>query len=893
MKFIVPFDSKTDEIDPSFLGGKGASLKNMVRLQLPVPPGFVLTAKVWKLFYQKGRLPKSLQSRIFKSITFLEKQTGKRFGSEKNPLLLSVRSGAKYSMPGMMDTILNVGINRQIVSGLARISGDGQWAWDTYRRFIKIFAASVYQIHEGEFDLIGEKLAASGQNRKLTALYHRLVYKRTGKRIPNDPKTQLIQAVTAVLNSWFNPGAVAFRQINGIPETIGTAVNIQAMVYGNRKKSGTGVLFSRDTQTGENKFTGDYMENAQGQDIVRGDSAKKTMKMKEFSKKYLKVSRDLFKYAKILEKFYKDIQDIEFTVEDGNIWLLQTRAAERSPLANIRFAKDLLKEKIIGEDEAFRRVKPGDIEYITAPAFNFEQEKASRFFAKGVPASCGVATGILCLAPEKARELFKSGKEVILARDHIDPNDVDTLMMVAGVVTTKGSASSHMAIIMRSAGKPGVVGCSDLVLKDNKVISSDGRVIRAGEEISINAAKGTVYKGRIKKEAEGKIPKDISIFVAQRIKKLGKSPWSAALYLENGAPNLPILLNKTKKIYGAAVKKWQSQKARTIETTSKMFPQSQMINNLLIKPRDTVSLKKALLSVIKDGYFNAPRTCHYPEKLAGAPWADGPNNEKEIDNFLANPNYPGKYGGYPRWIEDKNLNAIIVGKEPQGKLDPNLANKHFVCTISCLATYPPQVVVNLNFGTAQLRSLERVENTSLITIKAALYSKAKYELGNISYQVGEEYFDKSKIKRILKAIQENNWQKRSPQERKLVRAARHFAKQIIAVHPKIKLSSLTVEILSKIARDLMSQNSLPENVYKHIVSTRVLSLLNKISKKIFEEWWPPPMVLPYLMAVLDETAGLSVVEAQGRVEGDDLVWFKIYGAKGAEEKEKIANWREK
>jgi phosphohistidine swiveling domain-containing protein len=901
MSFIVNFDFGRGLADPSLLGGKGASLKKMAALGLPVPPGFTLTTKTWRLFDQEGKLPQKISKEVFVFIEALEKKTGKSFGGEKNPLLVSVRSGAKYSMPGMMDTILNVGISEDVLPGLAESLGGRVYAWDTYRRFIKMFASTTYGIHEGEFDLVCEAMGVAPgrftlkQLKQLVRLFEKLVFEKTGHKIPYDPRAQLLQAITAVFDSWYNPGAVAFRQINGIPDEVGTAVNVQAMVFGNRQNSGTGVLFTRDTQLGKDLFTGDFMKKAQGEEVVRGASLRRTLTMAAFSHEYPRLAKELFGYAKSLERLYKDVQDIEFTVEDGKVWLLQTRSARRSPLANIRFARDLLAEGIISEKEAFRRVKPGDIKHVMLPGFEKKEEEraqAESLFARGIPASAGAAVGALVLSPEEARKLVDEGKRVILVGDHIDPNDVDTLMMVEGVATIKGSASSHMAIIMRSSGKPGVVGCSGMkIVNKGKFLSNGKKKLAEGSKASLNATSGLLYEGVLKRKARGIVPEDVLAFVKKRNKRLTESSWSAALYDEAGAPRLPALLGQVRKIYDSAAKNWRSQKARVIKLVNAVFPGKEIIRSNLVRPSNVVALRKALLGVIDQGFFNAPRTCHHPEKLAGAPWANGPNTKRAIDKFLKNPRYPGKYGGYPSWVKDETLDAIVVSSEPEGKLDPTLTSQHFVCTISALYSYPPQIVVSVNFGAAHLRSLERIESTNLALIRATLNSRADYEVGSITYQVGEEYFDNNQIKKLLRAIQAGSWSKKSSFEAKIIRPSRHLAKQILVFRPKVKLESLTLASLREILKELMEHNTLPADVYQYVINSQTLSLLDQISKKIFEDWWRPPMALPYLMTALDEVIGLSVVEAQGRFGGDKLAWFKIYGAKGAEEKEKIASWK--
>lgn len=900
MTYVTNLKSKTNATS-DLSGGKGASLKLMTHRGLPVPPGFIITTRAWKVFDNSKRLPKNIQVQIYRFLSCLEKGKGKRFGSPNKPLLLSIRSGAKYSMPGMMDTILNVGINEKLLPALAKNLGGEIYAWDSYKRFLRMFASSVYGIHLGEFDLIDESVTQKNmslytleQLKYLASAYQEFIYKRVKQRIPQEPSIQLEQAILAVFDSWYNPGAVIFRQINGIPEDLGTAVNIQVMVFGNKRNSGTGVLFTRNTQTGENEFTGDFMEMAQGEEIVRGTSPRKTLKIKDFAKKYPSQAEELFKYAKRLEKIFRDVQDIEFTIEDGRLWLLQSRSAQRSPLANIRFARDLAKEKIISPEEAFRRVKPSDIEHISLPNFEKtteEQAEKTNLFARGISASSGAATGTIALNPHDVKRLLRQQRRTIWMNDHIDPNDLDTLMKVKAVITSKGSASSHMALIMRSSGIPGIVGCSDIKVDQRGGTISNGLLkLKAGDYISVNATLGNIYLGKLKTETKEPIPEDVTTFIKNRIKRFGRSPWSAALYFKKGAPAFTPLIKKTKKLYFKARAEWKSSKSQVIYLINHFFPKGEIISSKLIKPTDVPSLGKALQEVIKFGFYNAPRTCHYPEKLAGSPWTDGPNTQEQIEEFLNNSDYPGKYGGYLRWLKDTTLDSIVVSQEPAGKLNPRLASKHFVCTLSCLNTNPPCVVANLNLGTPHLRSLEKVEGTSLVMIKVVLNPQADYHLGNITYQIGEEYFDENKLSLLLKTLKLKTWP-RIYDDHPINPPARHLAKQLIRLFPEIDIDFIEIPSLKKLLVELMSRNALPPDVYQYITDQYTLSLLNQITRQIFEKWWRPPVALPYLMAALDGVSGLSVLEAQGRFEKDTLVWFKIYGAKGSEEKERVKNWK--
>lgn len=895
MKLICNFWDQKLKIDKDLLGGKGASLVQMTQLNMPVPPGFILTTHAWRSFDRKGNLSDELITQIKKHLGELEVKTGLNFGSSESPLLVSVRSGGRSSMPGMMDTILDVGVNKSIILGLAKRLRGEVYALDTYRRFVRMFGSSVYGIHAGEFDLLnGENVTNKTVDGLLSLIksYEKLIFSQTGKRIPDDPYDQLFQSIEAVFRSWYNPGAIAYRQINGIPDQLGTAANIQVMVYGNKLNSGTGVLFTRDTTSGENKIVGDYMVNAQGEDIVRGSLSRKTVTMDQFAESNLNISNELFSCVKTLEKIRKEAQDVEFTVEDGKLWLLQTRSAKRTPLANIIIAKGLYEEGIISESQALARIRPSDVEHVQLPTFNAQAElkaQTESLLSTGITASPGVATGYLCISPTDVARTKAENKLPILVCDHIDPNDVSTLVQAAGIVTTKGSASSHMALIMRSAGIPGIVGVSSVQIDNEKSeIRSKDKTISVGEMISINASKGAIYIGGIDVVPNTNIPVGIKKLIEKRRHLYTQSPWSAGIYKETGSPDIPTLVDKVRTLRTSAFEKWRSEKARVIEVFDNFFDSETMIKNKLVKPNDKTGLEKALISVIKNGYFNAPRTCHDPVKLAGAPWADGPNNLDQIKEFLSNPDYPGKYGGYPRWIEDSALDAIIVGEEPKDKLNQQFASNHFVCTLSCVNGMTSQLVINVNFGTAQLRSLERVESTELAIIKINLVPDQEFSIGDKTYHLGKSLIDDQAISVLAKALKEN---RSEGLDEVLLRTKRHLLRQLSDVYGQVNPEKIETEELKDLVFDLMNKNKLPADVFRWIFNDQTLSLLDKISKIVLEKWWRSPIYLPHTMAALDEVSGLSVLEAQGRFEGDEIVWFKIYGAKGSEERDRIQNWK--
>ncbi len=884
MKLVVNYWDIGVKPDKDLLGGKGAGLVHMTQLQMPVPHGFVLTTEAWREYDNNGKLSDTLVSEIKNHLLELEKVTSKKFGATDKPLLVSVRSGSRYSMPGMMDTIPNVGVNKNNLAALSQYLGGGVYATDTYKRFLRAFGNSVYGIHVGEFDILPEDVNFDS--------FEKLIFVRTGKKVPEDPFDQLTQSIEAIFRSWYNPGAVAYRQINGIPDQLGTAANVQMMVYGNRPNSGTGVLFTRNTTTGENEIIGDYLDNAQGDDIVRGGVVRTTKSIDDFAKEKQELANKLFAYAKELEKVQKDVQDIEFTIEDGNLWLLQTRSAKRTPIANIRIAKQLLEENIITEAQALKRIKPSDIEHVQLPTFARDEEEIAQeksLFSTGVTASPGVATGYLAINPTDVVKLREDGKQPILICDHIDPNDVATLLKVVGVVTTKGSASSHMALIMRSAGIPGIVGASAVGVDNDKLqVASGDKNISVGGSVSINATLGKIYNEEIDIVPNSTIPTDLANLINKRTALYTRSAWSAGIYDETGSPIIPELVKRVEELRANASRNWQSEKARVIEVFDHFFDGQTMIKNRLVKPNDKESLKNALLEVINSGDFNAPRTCHSPVKLAGAPWADGPNSPELVEQFLTDPNYPGKYGGYPRWIEDSTLDAIIVGHEPKDKLNVEFANKHFVCTLSCVNGMTSQLVINVHFGTAQLRSLERVENTELATIKINLNPVERFSVGDKTYHLGRSFLDDNQIDILAKTLNENR-----PYEgdEVLHRTKRHLLKQLVNGYSGIVAEKIGTEELKDVVFDLMSKNMLPADVFHWVVNKQYYSLLEQISKIVMEKWWKFPIYLPHTMSALDEVSGLSVLEAQGRFDEDKILWFKIYGAKGSEERDKIKNWK--
>lgn len=518
------------------LGGKGANLAEMASLGLPVPPGFTISTEVCKYYWDNGRkFPEDLQSVVEEAMSELENVTGKKFGDNANPLLVSVRSGAAVSMPGMMDTILNLGLNDESVEGLAKLTNNERFAWDSYRRFIQMFGDVALGIaHEKFEEALNEVKKEKGVKqdleldandlKKVVELYKKL-YKEEGKEFPQDPMKQLWIAIEAVFGSWNNPRAIKYRQINEMDKQglLGTAVNVVAMVFGNMgEDSGTGVAFTRNPNTGEKKYYGEFLTNAQGEDVVAGIRTPKSLD--ELKSINPKTYNQLLEVMDKLEKHFRDMQDIEFTVEKGQLYMLQTRSGKRTAAAAVKIAVDMVKEGLISKQEAVMRVKPADIEKLLHPIFDSEELKNAQYIGKGLPASPGAATGKIVFSADDAEKLAKDGEKVILARPETSPEDVGGMNVAEGILTSRGGMTSHAAVVARGMGKTAVVGAEDIVIDlKNKVIKSNGVELKEGDWISIDGNEGKVYAGKIKTVRPEGLAGDISVLLeyADEVSVLG------------------------------------------------------------------------------------------------------------------------------------------------------------------------------------------------------------------------------------------------------------------------------------------------------------------------------------------------------------------------------------
>ena len=489
------------------LGGKGANLAEMTHIGLPVPQGFTISTEACTKYYEDGRMINdAIREEIMENIEKLEAITGKKFGDTENPLLVSVRSGARASMPGMMDTILNLGLNEEVVGVLAEKSGNPRWAWDCYRRFIQMFSDVVMEVSKKEFESLIDKMKEqkgvtfdvdlTAEDLHELAEEFKAKYKQAlGRDFPTDPKEQLFEAIKAVFRSWDNPRANVYRMDHDIPYSWGTAVNVQEMVFGNMGNDcGTGVAFTRNPATGEKGLMGEFLMNAQGEDVVAG--VRTPMPISQMAEVLPEVYEQFLDICKTLEDHYKDMQDMEFTIERGKLFMLQTRNGKRTAAAAIRIACDLIDEGMISEQEALMQIDAKSLDMLLHPQFDAKalKEAADNIVGKGIAASPGAATGKIVFTPEDAVEQGKQGNNVVLVRLETSPEDIEGMKYAQGILTVRGGQTSHAAVVARGMGRCCVSGCGDIIMnEEEKYFELGGKIYREGDDLSLDGSTGYIY----------------------------------------------------------------------------------------------------------------------------------------------------------------------------------------------------------------------------------------------------------------------------------------------------------------------------------------------------------------------------------------------------------------
>ncbi len=570
-KWVYKFSAETTDGNKdmkALLGGKGANLAEMCSMKLSVPPGFTVTTEACLDYYKTGKdISKEIRDQVTESLHWVEKLTAKKFGDVENPLLFSVRSGARASMPGMMDTVLNLGLNDKTVLGMAKKTGNARFAWDSYRRFIQMYSNVVLGINTSILESNMEDLKeargvhedtalTAADLEELVGVYKAVILEDHGIVFPQDPVEQLWKAIAAVFGSWNNNRAMKYREMNNIPHDWGTAVNIQSMVFGNMGDTcATGVCFTRDPSTGEKKFFGEFLINAQGEDVVAGirtpqpinnDSKMESNKHHKTLEEVMpKAYADLVEDYKMLEKHYKDMQDIEFTIENGKLYILQTRNAKRTVNASLKVAVDLVAEGMITTNEAILRIQPDDLNQLLHPRLDPKAKKV--IIATGLPASPGAASGQIVFTSLAAEEWQKLGKKVVLVRAETSPEDIGGMVASTGILTARGGMTSHAAVVARGMGKPCVAGCTALVISEKeKTLTVKGKVYKEGDFITFDGANGEVYEGVVP-TIEAKITADFATYMkwADAIRKLrvrtnADTPEDAKTAIEFGAEGIGL-----------------------------------------------------------------------------------------------------------------------------------------------------------------------------------------------------------------------------------------------------------------------------------------------------------------------------------------------------------------
>lgn len=542
----------------NLLGGKGANLAEMTNLGLPIPHGFTISTEACTEFNNSGKVfNDEMKQQINEAVVKLEGLAGKKFGDVENPLLVSVRSGARASMPGMMDTVLNLGLNDETVEGLARKTGNARFAYDSYRRFIMMFADVVIGVSKAKFERKLDKFKeekgvkydtglTADDLKELVAIFKKIYFDDQGKEFPQDPIHQLYEAIKAVFHSWDNPRAFVYRRMNDIPYSWGTAVNVQMMVFGNMgDTSGTGVAFTRNAATGENAMFGEYLINAQGEDVVAGVRTPKPIATLE--QDMPEVYKQFYEIAHKLETHYKDMQDMEFTIENGKLYFLQTRNGKRTAQAALKIAVDMVHEGLITTDEALMKVEPKQLDQLLHPAFDKALLKAAKPIGKGLPASPGAGAGKIYFTAEDAQAAAAKGERVVLVRLETSPEDIEGMAVAEGILTVRGGMTSHAAVVARGMGRCCVSGCEEIRMdEENKVFTLGDREFREGDYISIDGSTGNIY-GEDIKTVEPEITGDFATFMgwadAKRVLKIrtnADTPKDAHNAVEFGAEGIGL-----------------------------------------------------------------------------------------------------------------------------------------------------------------------------------------------------------------------------------------------------------------------------------------------------------------------------------------------------------------
>lgn len=830
----------------ALLGNKGANLCELYSLEgVSIPPGFIVTTEAWRAFRDNGsKLPEGVRETISDALAKMEAALEGRLGDEREPLLVSVRSGAPVSMPGMMDTILNIGMTPGLIQTIER----------------------KYRLPSGQGQLLLTRLAAT------------LLVDPSGSILSN-PYEQLFAAINLVMASWFSERAVAYRRSHGIGDDIGTAVIIQRMVLGLGRRSGTGVVFSRNPKTGERAITGEFLENALGEDLVAGK--RKPLPIEDLKRVDARAFDELRKLATRIEKHFHSVQEIEFTVSQGRLWVLQTRNAILSQFAAARAAVEMVADGLLTSAEAVSRIDIGQLDNLVHYSALSEEEKStSRFLGRGLTPSFGAASGRVALSHSKVKAFVDSNQPCIFVMEEADPELFRAMLDADGVLTQKGGETSHIALVARGLNKACVVGCSSLrVDQQSQEITISGFKLREGEYISLDANTGEVYAGRIRIVRNSPVEREALFKLREWAAEFSApSTWASADYRRDVrraraiAKQLQDLWSNTPYL---------SIKAKTAIVHSRI-PEKDRIVQIPVDAFKPDLISQKMSEVIRQGNWVGIRTGLLPQPLGNSPWRMGIKTASNIDEFLRDV--------YPQWIHDrqwKDLTEIIVVSNPPELGERKFDHKHFVFRVWCLGG---QVVIELRLGTSQLRSIEKnADPRDLIRIWANV------EIISNDIQHGKYFpewrcaFGAAYLKTdSLTLLQQISREQGSNTNRN---ESRDYSEQLCVVvdtvrqQYRIDIREIDMALLGDLCTQLMNAEKFPVELVDLMVMPKAYKVAQATAHKVFREWWDPDgLDLPYLMWGYDIAHKLHILEAQGRMDEEGNVeYILIYDIRGREE----------
>lgn len=883
-KKLVYMLDEASTLSSAQLGGKGAGLATMAELEIPVPPAFIILTDAGLSYFRSSKqVPNKLKLQVETALGKLSQSAQKTFGDHHNPLLVSVRSGAPISMPGQMSTIINVGMNNTVASEM----GNNTVATTLHQRLYKSLAIAVGVEQEEleklentwleNYQLVTLEDATPKQTQGLISNISALIKKKTGKEVSEDPYHQLWTAIRAVWESWDTPTMRDYRRVLGVKNDMSTAVVVQQMILGNAdSQSGTGVIYSRNPITGLDVY-GSFLFRAQGEEVVSGE--RKTLELDALQSKFPKLHDELLGYTAKLESHYGYPVEVEFTIEKGQLWLLQVRRAVLSDRATIQYIVDQKTSGKINQEEAVELVNPSLIERLHLPVFStqskHEAQQQGRLITKGMPASPGVGRGLAVVSDKAITEAVQSKQPFILVRQTLDPREHSIYKNSQGIISASSSVGSHGALMANVLKKPCIVGCENLsnVDEDTGTFKLNGRVISEGITISVDGIYGEVFEGDIEVDspemfdalrtfAEWWNEYDGTRGNPNPLDGRPHSPWANATYSSNPT-DIQIYRQKARELLTR--NNWSTEKAQVIEIMH-LIPEEARIKQVVIDANDKQLLKTLMYDVIKKGLWNGPRTALGPNSEGSSPWQMGIKTYEQVDAFLEDPSFQGvekaPRAGYPRWMhptENENWKdapvQIIVMYDPPEKGMESVENEHFVCNVTCRSN-PDEINIDINIGTAQTRSFEKISPSQLIRVTMSLNSNMPYLRGQRTLVFGDNYWDRANLDKIAKMLGMTN----------------------------AKPDNLETSI-----REQMEQGIISEQILKRLVGSRTYKIARFVEEKVFDEWWQPPFKLPFIMRALDEVYSLQVLEIQGRADSAGKVeWFLIYDAKGREEKKTAA-----